>query len=126
MGDEGIHLSRAVIYEGAGGQRKGVAGIDHVVYEDRHLVPNIADEDLHLLRPVRVPLPLAVDQRELDPELVRNGRHPSVGVSMPARGGSTKAHGDCVFPPARTYSPLARWNMDVSVFHMPLPLARAK
>ena len=82
MGDEGIHLSRAVIYEGASGQRKGVAGIDHVVYEDRHLVPNIADEDLHLLRPVRVPFPLAVDQREFHVELVRYSRHPSIDVSM--------------------------------------------
>ena len=37
VGDEGIHLSRAVIYEGASGQRKGVAGINHVIYQDRDL-----------------------------------------------------------------------------------------
>ena len=104
MGDESIDLSRTVICERASGQRKRVAGVYHIIDKNRDLVPNISDEDFHLLRSVvLLPLPLAVDQRELDAQLIRNGRHPANYVSMTARVDHCGHAGDRTEPkPART------------------------
>lgn len=68
MRDETVDCLCATIFKRLCSKRHGVSGINHIVNENRNLVANIANKDMH--RFGFSIFPLAVDERELYPELV--------------------------------------------------------